>query len=148
MLIVLNEWIFHDLWGENGELRQQEAERFLRALVQSADILIVPNESRWTGKANHLMRFSDSRRRVISKVFRSLYSDSERALRVWPESTEAIPIETLSLLPDEDVYLVSAYLSANADVLVTADVPLYESLADSDLVTCQMRDDFLADYGP
>ena len=60
----------------------------------------------------------------------------------------AIPIETLTLLPDEDVYLVSAYLSANADVLVTADVPLYESLADSDLVTCQMRDDFLADYGP
>ena len=148
MLIVLNEWIFHDLWGENGELRQQEAERFLRALVQSADTLIVPNEPRWTGKANHLMRFSDSRRRVISKVFRSLYSDSERTIRIRADIAEIVPEEVLRQLPEEDVYLVSAYLSADADVLVTTDVPLYKALADRDFVTCRMRGDFLADYLP
>ena len=146
MLIVLNEWIFHDLWGQNGEQGQREAVQFLRALVNSTDSLIVPNEPRWTGKANRLMGFLDDRRRLISKVFRSLYDDSGRALRVLSDGRGTIPEELLTQLPEEDVYLVSAYLAASADVLVTTDVPLYEALADSGLVTCRMRDDFLAGY--
>ena len=146
MIIVLNEWIFHDLRGDNGERRQRETVQFLGLLVQSEDTLVVPNERRWTDKANSLMRFSDARRRVISKVFRSLYDDSERALRVLPEGEGAIPSGLLARLPEEDVYLVSAYLSANADVLVTTDDDLHEALSDSDLVTCRMRDGFLAGY--
>ena len=146
MIIVLNEWVFHDLWGDNGGRRQQETVQFLISLVQSEDTLIVPNERRWVSKANSLMRFSDARRRAISKVFRSLYDDSERALRVRPEGDEVIPSGLLPLLPEEDVYLVSSYLSANADVLVTTDDDLHEALVDSDLVTCRMRDGFLAGY--
>ena len=146
MKIVLNEWVFHDLWGQNRERKQRETAQFLLSFALSGDSLVVPNEIRWTGKANRLMTFSDARRRAISKVFRSLYDDSERALRVRSEATETIPREILTRLPDEDVYLVSAYLSGNADVLVTTDVPLYEALADSDLVTCRMRDEFLGDY--
>ena len=81
-------------------------------------------------------------------MFRSLYDDSDRALRVRSEGTDAIPNELLTRLPEEDVYLVSAYLSAGANVLVTTDVPLHEALSDSDLVTCRMRDDFLDAYPP
>ena len=112
MLIVLNEWVFHDLWGENGETTQRETAQFLIEFVQSDDGLVVPNEIRWTSKANRLMEFTDARRRVISKVFRSLYDDSDRALRVRSEGTDAIPNELLTRPPEEDVYLVSAYLSA------------------------------------
>ena len=146
MIVVLNEWVFHDLWGENGEHSQREAALFLRAFVQSDDSLVVPNEIRWSSKANRLMEFTDTRRRIISKVFRRLYDDSERALRVRSEDATDIPGELLARLPEEDVYLVSAYLSAGGDVLVTTDVPLYEALAESELVTCRMRDDFLAGY--
>ena len=146
MLIVLNEWIFHDLWGENGEPAQRETAHFLRLFVQSDDSLVIPNETRWSSKANRLMEFTDVRRRVISKVFRSLYDDSDRALRVRSDWAGDIRGELPTQLPEEDVYLVSAYLSADADVLVTTDVPLYEALADTELVICRMRDDFLADY--
>ena len=133
MLIVLNEWVFHDLWGENGETTQRETAQFLIEFVQSDDGLVVPNEIRWTSKANRLMEFTDARRRLISKVFRSLYDDSDRALRVRSEGTDAIPNELLTRPPEEDVYLVSAYLSLNADVLVTTDVDLHQSLADTSL---------------
>ena len=146
MRIVLNEWVSHDLWGENGECRQRETVQFLLAFERSADSFIVPNEPRWSSRANRLMEFMDARRRLISKVFRSLYDDSERTIRIRTGIAEAVSEELLSRLPEEDVYLVSAYLAANADVLVTTDVPLYEALADSELVTCRMRDDFLGDY--
>ena len=128
MLIVLNEWIFHDLWGENGESSQRETVQFLSALVQSADILIVPSEPRWSNKANRLMEFTDARRRVISKVFRSLYDDSERTIRIRADIAEIVPDEA-EPVAGKSVYLVYAYLLGNADVLVTTDVPLWESLA-------------------
>ncbi len=146
MIVVLNEWIFHDLYGSNGDRRQREAARLLGYLVRSDDVLVVPDEPRWIDKANRLMRFMDARRRAISKVFRSLYDNSDRTIRVRSESTAEVPPELQDQIPEEDVYLVSAYLSADADVLVTTDVPLYESMAGSDLVTCRMREDFLADY--
>ena len=146
MIVVLNEWVFHDLWGENGEGNQRGAAQFLRALVQSDDLLVVPSETRWVSKANRLMEFMDARRRLISKVFRSLYDDSERTLRVGSEGSGVIPGQLLAILPEEDVYLVSAYLAANADVLVTTDVDLHDALVNTELVTCRMRDDFLEDY--
>jgi len=146
MLIVLNEWVFHDLRGDNGPLRQSGAEDLLSALRVSTDRIVVPDESPWTSKAYQMMKLSDPRRKLSSQSLFGLCVDSNRALRVPTEGVEAIPEELLSQLPEEDVYLVSAYLSANADVLVTTDIPLYESLAGSELVECQMRDDFLADY--
>ena len=74
----------------------------------------------------------------------SLLLDSERA--IWQLTTPAISEELLGKLPKEDVYLVSAYLSVGADVLVTTNQKLYDSLVGSELVSCQMRDDFLSDY--
>ena len=145
MLIVFNEWIFHDLWGQNGEQRQQETAQVLIKLENTRDRFVVPNEFRWVNKANRLMEFTDARRRRISKVFRSLYDDLERVVKIRPEVAEITPRELRARLPEKDVYLVSAYLTANADVLVTTDVPLHDSLAESE-VSCQMREDFLAEY--
>ena len=47
---------------------------------------------------------------------------------------------------EDDRYLVVAYLSTNADSLVTTDQTLYEALTDSDVVSCQLRSKFLANY--
>ena len=58
---------------------------------------------------------------------------------------EPILADLLDRTPEKDRYLVSVYLSANADLLVTTDIPLHDSLSQSD-VRCRMRDEFLANY--
>ena len=152
MIIVLNEWVFHDLWGENGEEKQKQSEQFLKTFQGSSDRLVVPapGQHRWLNKVYELMErsHSDSRLRLIGRLFRSLIGNSERAVRIQPEDAIEVRPELLPQLPEEDVYLVSAYVSANADVLVTTDHELYESLVDSGLVACQLRDKFLAGYLP
>ncbi len=55
MILVLNEWIFHDLLGENGRDRQWETATFLKAFHLSSDRLVLPREGRWTQKAYGLM---------------------------------------------------------------------------------------------
>ena len=147
MIIVLNEWIFHDLWGENGEARQDETVQFLLALQQSEDRFVIPSESRWINKGYRLMGLTDSRGRRISRLFsRLLYEDVAKALRVRSSEELVVPDELVVLTPDEDIYLVSSYLSAAADTLVTTDIDLHDALSNSDLVCCHMRDDFLSEY--
>ena len=145
MILVLNEWIFHDLLGENGEDRRRETVRFLIAFRSSEDMIVIPSETRWKDKAFSLMRQGDPRLIAISKLLHSLLRNTNKAM---PQSAAPeIPTDLLSRLPEEDVYLVSAYMAANANNLVTTDQGLFDSLADSELISCQMRDEFLSGYG-
>ncbi len=148
MIVVLNEWVFHDLLGENGGGIQRETAGFLNVFFPSPDLLVWPVEPRWIQKANRLMTLADTQLRNTSKQFHTLLRDLDRVIDVRMIDQAAIPQELLTQLPPEDVYLIEAYLSANADVLVTTDHELYESLVDSGLVACELRDEFLAHYLP
>ncbi len=144
MILVLNEWIFHDLLGDNGAARQREAAAFLNALYASTDNLVLPREKRWLDKAGRLMRLGDGHLVDTRNQLLTLILDPNRAIDVRT-SREDVPDDLR--VPKEDEYLVEAYLSASADLLVTTDGRLCESLAGS-RIACRLRDEFLAGYGP
>ncbi len=146
MIVVLNEWVFHDLMGENGRESQWETVSFLRLFFESSDVLVVPAEPRWTRKAYQLMTLTDTELRNASLQFHTLIQDLNRARYARMEQQESVAQELPSQLPEEDRYLVSAYLTSDAHLLVTTDAELHDALSDSDLVTCRMRDEFLSEY--
>ena len=145
MIVVLNEWVFHDLLGDNGSESQRETANFLNALFSSSDILVVPDERRWIRKAYDLLTLAEPHLRNTSLQFHTLIKDLNRAIHPWMAQLEPILADLLDRTPEKDRYLVSVYLSANADLLVTTDIPLHDSLSQSD-VRCRMRDEFLANY--
>ena len=128
MILVLNEWIFHDLLGENSVDSQHETTLFLDAFHSSSDRLVLPSEPRWIRKAYQLMTQTSPILVQISKQFQSLLQDSERTIDSRSLDEVDIPQELLDQVPDEDEYLVSAYLSAGADLLVTTDRGLYDEV--------------------
>ena len=146
MILVLNEWVFHDLLFENGDLAFQETVRFLVAFGESEDILVIPAEERWQRKVFQLMTMSDTRRRLVSRLLRSLILDADRTIQIQPEEDPPVPQELLDRLPCEDVYLVLAYISAGADLLITTDRGLFCAIGEHDDVNCRMREDFLPWY--
>ena len=146
MILVLNEWVFHDLLFENGDPTFQETARFLVAFGESEDILVIPAEERWKRKAHQLMTMSDTRRRLVSRLLHSLILDADRTIRIQPEADPPVPRELLDRLPCEDVYLVLAYVSAGADLLITTDQKLFCAIGEHDEVNCRMRDNFLPGY--
>ena len=146
MILVLNEWVFHDLLLDNGDLAFQETAQFLVGFRKSEDILVIPAEERWNRKAFQLMGMSDTRQRVVSRLLHSLMRDTDRTIRIQPEEDPPVPQELLDRLPCEDVYLVLAYVSAGADLLITTDRGLFCAIGEHDDVNCRMRDDFLPGY--
>ena len=45
MILVLNEWVFHDLLFDNGDPAFRETARFLVALQTSEDVLVIPERN-------------------------------------------------------------------------------------------------------
>ena len=68
MILVLNEWVFHDLLFENGDPAFQETAQFLVAFGESEDILVIPAEERWKRKAFQLMTMSDTPPEISQQV--------------------------------------------------------------------------------
>ena len=146
MILVLNEWVFHDLLGENGEAVQRETAIFLNDFYTSHDKLVLPREPRWSQKAHRVMGQGDARLRNTSKQLKTLIYNSDRAVDVQTTARLDVPEELRDSLPAEDVYLVEAYLSAGAETLVTTDEKLHKPLACSEAVSCRLRDEFLSGY--
>ena len=55
MILLLNEWVFHDLTLENGDDNFRETARFLLLLQDSNIKLVVPDKKRWLDKAFRLI---------------------------------------------------------------------------------------------
>jgi len=144
MDMVLDEWIIHDLLGENGERRQQEAMEFLKTIRAKCDRIVVLQEGPWMNKAYGLMKRSDQPFRGMSRFLHgAILQDPRKAVRLMPQEIQDIPYEIS--VPEKDRYLVDTYFSARADVLVTTDEPLKEALSDTN-VNVRLRDEFLKEY--
>ena len=146
MLLVINEWWFHDLMLENGEDSFIATAKFLAALQRSSDRVVWPDEKRWNHKAYQLMRMIDPQQRVISQRLHRFLRDSDRTIRCFDNDKPSISETLTGRVPDRDIYLVSAYVSVGADILVTTDNELFDILKECDNVNCQMRDPFLGEY--
>lgn len=63
MILLLNEWIFHDLLGDNGPERFRSTAAFVVKLDSSDDRIVMPTEERWKGKAFQLMTATSTQSR-------------------------------------------------------------------------------------
>ena len=146
-LLVINEWLFQDIKGENGQPKRQETARFLTQFAQGRDKLAALNGKPWMTKAYELMTHSAPDIRRLSKLVRSLIIDPSKCVILQPDDvTDATPQDAIAAAPEEDVYLIQTYYSAGADLLITTDKGLLEAFESRQEVQIIHRDDFLNDY--
>jgi len=146
---VLNDWLIHDLRGDNGKERQEEARLLLEALREKCDQLAMLKESSWMRKAYELTTHQDTLLRVLSRLLHLyILRDSNKFQLLHPGQIVTIPEHVRRLVPEEDIYLFEAYYSAKAEALVTTDEELLQipSNAQDANIIIRGRDDFIDDY--
>ena len=148
MILVINEWIFHDLLGENGPEAYEATADFLKVLFQSDDWIVMPYEQRWRSKAYQLMNSAMPELRPLSQLFHRLLRDSDRCIIVNLGDIPTASLDAHDWAPPEDIYLIEAYVAANADLLITTDETLNQAIAEHGQFVCQLRDEFLSAYTP
>ena len=147
MTLVINEWLFHDATGENGQSAQRETEHFLRQFAQSEDKFAVLWGSPWIEKSHDLMTHRDIRVESLSTLLQSLIWALDKCLVLQPDDvTDAAPQDAITAAPEEDVYLIQTYYAADADLLISTDRDLLEAFESCQDIHVMHRDAFLNDY--
>lgn len=146
--IILNEWLLHDLRGDNGVVLQEQSYEFLRKVTERCDTLGLARPSVWMDKAYELMEHRNRDVRILSKYLHLGFILNESKCRILEEhELSPLPENLETVVPSEDRYLARIYLTLNASVIVTTDGRL---VAVNELsggrITTRMRDDFLAEY--
>ncbi len=143
---VFNEWLIHDLSGQNGPERQKAAHEVLVRVRDGEDLIAAGRNTPWMNKAFALMRARRHDVRQLSKLLhRGIIWDSGKCVLVDQSRLEPLPNEEARLLPQKDVYLVQVYRAASADLIVTTDEELLEKAGNLG-IRIAFRDDFLTQY--
>jgi len=148
--IVLNEWVFHDLRGDNGVPRQLEAAEFLTSFVHTTEQIAVARPSPWTRKAFQLMTISAPPVRIFSQILHlAILQDPLRCQYLEADSLVPVPQDLAEVVPNDDIYLFRTALTANAGKIVTSDERLIATAGTAALangISLELRDDFLANH--
>ena len=146
-MLVINEWLFQDIKGENGQPKRRETGGFLTQFSQGQDRFAALNGSPWMTKAHELMTHSAPDIRRLSKLLRSLMINPSKCVILQSQDVEnAAPQDAIDAAPDEDIYLIQTYYAANADLLITTDEGLHDAFVSRQDVDVVFRNAFLNDY--
>ncbi|MCY3542497.1 MAG: hypothetical protein OXH22_00410 [Chloroflexi bacterium] len=146
-MLVINEWLFQDIKGENGQTKRQETGIFLTQFAQGQDKFAVLTGNPWMQKAYELMTYSAPDIRELSKLVRSLIINPSKCVILQPGDAEnSAPQDAIDAAPEEDIYLIQTYYASNADLLITTDKGLLEAFKSHQDIEVVHRDTFLDDY--
>jgi len=146
-LIVLNEWLLHDLRGDNGRDFQSQSFEFLQALIQKPDRIAVLRASPWVTKAYNLMKHHDPLVLEIAKLLhKGILLDLSKCLQLNRHDLIPLPVALQHIELKEDKYLFDLCHSANADLIVTSDTRLIEKVALIEEIRLALRQEFLSEY--
>lgn len=147
--LILNEWLIHDLRGENGEKRQTESFQFIERVESKNDYLVVLRGSQWMNKAFQLMSDSqfDEKLRYFSKFLHGRLLRNISKCKIYNEcEISTIPDGIKTLISLEDSYLVALNLTEPNSIIITTDLKLIETLSKFTNIKLKERDEYLASY--
>lgn len=146
---VINEWLIHDLLGDNGEEAQKESYKLLLKLKEKCDRIAVLDGSPWMNKAYRLMKSGEPPIRSLSEYLRGvILGDPEKCVILNKSEIRDLPENVKNLAPQDDLYLIETYYSASAKLLVTSDQRLLQTFFNASNINMviKLRDEFLREY--
>jgi len=70
--------------------------------------------------------------------------NSKKSVNLEASTLTSVPARIFEVTNEDDHYLIQAYLTAKASVIVTTDNPLKDAINND--INCQHRDEFIASY--
>lgn len=149
VLLVVDEWIWEEEILRNQEKRDKIFQ-FLIKLYEKCDRLIIVEPSPFVDKFYTLCeRYNQAHdqgvRSIIKLFIYGLLYNSEKCIKYEQTELQVLPKEIEKEVKEDDHYLVRAYLTAQASILITTDTHLIET-ASKYSINCKHLDEFLSWY--
>lgn len=148
-LIVVDEWLYHDLRGDNGDEKQEDAFRFLFKFIKTPDKMVILRGSPFEKKMFKLVSESENNESaaLLSKLFhKAIMVNSSKTVFLERDQLKPITPKLLKLIPSDDQYLFEAHLNVKKSFILTTDGRWPQKLVQHSSVKVKMRDAFLKSY--
>jgi len=143
-IFVINEWLWADASGQNGQPSQRQAYEVIAKLGVSDHSIVIIERSPFDQKAWNICKSTDTIVQAIARAYVvSLRQNFDRCLILKPEQLAAMPDDLAAAINPDDRYLVEAQLTVAGAVLVTTDERLCEAVRAAGL-SCLSREEFLS----
>ena len=144
--LVIDEWLWSDLAGENTVDDQRETFQLLGVIYNKCDRLVTVRGSRFDQKFFELFRHSDVTRVGFAKYFKArFWYNSQKTLMLEEDQLQDLPEAIAREVQHKDHYLVRAYLTSKASEIITTDNPLKNALTKHG-IACRHRQEFVPNY--
>ncbi len=141
MILIIDEWLWHDLAGENGKEKQKETFKFLKCILKICDKIAIMRDSPFVKK---FWFFSKRLDPEIVKFFKSYFLFNSNKC----DLCDYIEEHSLPGIKPDDLYLYNLYLyfeKRMEECVITTDKPLIEIFRKEGLKVIH-RDEFLKEY--
>ncbi|MDV3278227.1 MAG: hypothetical protein LYZ69_07155 [Nitrososphaerales archaeon] len=139
-VIIPDEWLIHDLRGDNGEESQRVAVDFLGRVVRKCDRIAILRGSPFADKILALMMKDEGVKvRRLARYFRLQFIQNSKKCVVLPSGRD-IGVDLSTKVPAADRYLFETREALGEGLIVTADSDLFG------LEGVRMRAEFLREY--
>jgi hypothetical protein len=148
MKLVVDEWLWADASGDNGQERQKDSLRFLEAVFQRCDKIVIPKGTPFVHKFHELCKRAGSNHpaRPIVRYFAvKFFWNSEKGELLELPTNRPEQANPKDHVKPDDHYLVLTLEHSQANLLVTTDEPLIATLRKRGLRVVP-RDEFLPNY--
>jgi len=155
MIYILDEWIIHDLQGDNKEDKQKESFRFLEKIKEECNKIVLVQKSKFMKKIwDFSKKASNSENIKLKQIFRflkdSIIFNSEKGNHV---DLQGIKSEHYAhILKDvnpDDHYLIFCYeylkQEGEETVIITTDIKLKNTL-EREGISIKSRDEFIKEH--
>lgn len=144
--LVIDEWLWTDLAGDNSVKAQAEAFALLEAVFNKCDRIVAVKGSQFEQKAFALWKHEDVVRRRIARYYKThFWYNADKTMLLEDSYLQSLPEQIAQSIKSDDHYLIQAYLTAGATVIVTTDSPLKDAALRNN-INCQSRDEFVRAY--
>jgi hypothetical protein len=124
--LVLNEWVWADLSGQNGQGRQKDVVRLILKLQTGTDRVVVVKGSAFQAKLWRATKSSDPIEIEGARVFKSIVFDADRCRLI--QQSDLAPAPDPPICKDDDLYLVRAQATVADSVVVSTDGDLIDAI--------------------
>ena len=146
--IIIDEWLWADLAGENSSDAKEQAYNFIKKIYEKCDKIVMVKDSKFIQKLYAFCKnANDIRNHEIARfyILKFTYNASKSVILEWG-SLQSIPEQIVNETNPDDHYLIRALVTVDGQVvLVTTDGSLKDVLSRHGF-NCQLKDDFVGAY--
>ena len=149
MEIIVNEWLLEYLRPDAQEPDRTAALRFVNALVQKCDKMVIKRNSPFVSKFHGFMKqfgWDTSFKKRFSKLNRLLFLDPDKTIIADDTDIEALPEAMADRTPADDIYLIELWYSKQDRIVLTTDGDLKDKLKHIPALKIYLLGEFLPAY--